>query len=520
MNNSSARPNENDEAARQEKTTLRLALENLLDSPTRGLAAWARTTAGIVALLFTLQLVTGALLAFYYVPSSDAAHASVAYVEKVLPAGAWLRALHLYGSQLLPLALALHLAQMLWRGAFARKPVGWTASVALLALSMSNGATGYSLAWDARAFFSTRVAESIAGGLPLAGQTLRAWLVGGSELSTLTLSRFFALHALVVPALLLAVAVARLFVFREPNAQPSNSDTSNATTPSDSTSTTSSATTSTATSSSATFSSFADSWPRAQFLRNSVAAALVFSALALYALYSPAPLGPAAEAAPPGYLPRPGAQFLWLFQLLKFFPKTVASLVAFFLPTLLLAALALLPFTRRGKLTRASLRARRRLGLFVFAFGATLVASMTTLAYLEDARDPRTREQLARQSAKEADFRREPFAPLRTGDTAGAGGGAQTPSPSSTNSGATRNAEPPEAYTRQCVKCHGPRGEGKSIYPSLVGISTRPQRTAEDIVRILNDPRSYGLEPRMPSFARKLTDAEKRAIADWVVSLK
>ncbi|MBC7931600.1 MAG: cytochrome bc complex cytochrome b subunit, partial [Rubrivivax sp.] len=307
-------PNKSNDATRSgspRRTTLDIVLENLLDEPSHGLSAWVRTTAGIIALLLTVQLVSGALLAFYYVPSAESAHATVAYIEKVTPGGSWLRALHLYGSQLLPLALVLHLAQMLWRAAFARKPFGWTACVALLALSMANGATGYSLPWDARAFFSTRIAESIAGGVPLVGPTLSAWLVGGAEISTLTLSRFFALHALVVPALLLAVAFARLFVFREPDMNPTMP-----------------------------LPSFTRTWPRAQFARNAVAAGLVFAALALYAAKVPAPLGPEAEAAPPGYLPRPGAQFLWLFQLLKFFPKTAASLVASMLPALLLGALA------------------------------------------------------------------------------------------------------------------------------------------------------------------------------------
>src|SRR5438105_3860339 len=208
--NASNRPNTRDESLRARRTTLGLVLENLSDEPTRGLSAWVRTTAGVVALLLALQLVTGALLSFYYVPSAESAHATVSYVEKVLPAGSWLRALHFYGSQLLPLALALHLLQMLWRGAYARKPVGWVACVLLLGLVMANGATGYSLPWDARAFFSTRVAENVAGGLPLVGAAARAWLVGGAEIYTLTLSRFFALHALVVPALLLAVVCARV----------------------------------------------------------------------------------------------------------------------------------------------------------------------------------------------------------------------------------------------------------------------------------------------------------------------
>jgi len=473
------------------RTTLRLALENLLGEPSRGFGAWARTTAGLVALFFVLQLVTGALLAFYYVPSSDSAYTTVAYVEKVLPAGSWIRALHLYGSQLLPFALVLHLAQMLWRGEFARRPVAWVASVALLALSLANGATGYSLPWDARAFFSTNVAENVTGGLPLAGAALRAWLVGGSEISTLTLSRFFALHVLVVPFALLAVAFARLFIFREPDVNFDKPDAARET--------------------------GLSAWARAQFARNAIVCGLAFLALALYAAKYPAPLGPSADAAPPGYLPRPGIQFLWLFQLLKLFPKTVGSLVAFSLPALIFGALALLPLVRKSA-TPAREKSRRRLGQLILCFTVLLVAGLTAAAFVEDSRDPRVRQQFALQAQKEAEFRAAPFTPKRTGDA----GGAETTSPSSntTAANASQNADPPEAFTRNCAKCHGAHGEGRSIYPSLVGISARPKRTVGDIVAIQNDPRSYGLESRMPSFATKLTDEEKRAVAEWVVSLK
>src|ERR1043166_50405 len=76
---------------------------------------------------------------------------------------------------------------------------------------MGAAGTGYSLPWDARAFFSTRVAEGLMGGLPFAGGMARLWLLAGSDISTLTLSRFFALHVLVVPALITAIVGWRMF---------------------------------------------------------------------------------------------------------------------------------------------------------------------------------------------------------------------------------------------------------------------------------------------------------------------
>lgn len=468
------------------RTTLGDAFRNVLDERPSGFSAWARTTAGVVALLLTLQIFTGVLLAFYYVPSAESAHVTVAFVEKAVGGGSFVRALHLYAAPLLPLALLLHLAQSFGRGAHRRRPCGWLAALVLLALVMANGATGYSLPWDARAFYSTRVAESLAAGLPLVGGPARAWLVGGAELSTLTLSRFYALHVLVVPALLLLVVFARLFVCKEPGAEARAG------------------------------AGREPGWLPAQLARQAVVAGAVFAALSFYAARFPAPLGPPAEEAAPGYLPRPDAQFLWLFQLLKYFGTTNASLVAALLPAALLVALALLPFLPE----RAGLRRARAAGVTVFGALFLLVAVFTTLAEVEDRRDPRVREQLARQARQEEEFRRAPFVPRPAGGgrhdaRADSSGDAEPP-----GSAAAPNAPPPEAYARHCAKCHGAGGEGKSVNPSLVGVAARPGRTVADIVAILNDPRSYGLERRMPSFARKLTEAEKRAVAEWVVSLK
>ena len=97
------------------RTTLGAVARAIADEPEGGVRAWLRTTAGVVVLLCALQLTTGLLLAFYYVPTADAAHTTVAFIEKANAGGAWLRALHVYGSVLLPCVLVLHLLQQLWR---------------------------------------------------------------------------------------------------------------------------------------------------------------------------------------------------------------------------------------------------------------------------------------------------------------------------------------------------------------------------------------------------------------------
>src|SRR5215475_307465 len=142
-----------------------------------GWRAWTKTTGGIVAALLLVQLVTGVLLAFYYVPSVDHAHVTVSFIEKVLSSGSWIRSLHHYGSQWLPLFLFIHLIRLRFCEAYKRHRVQWVTAVVLLALVMAAGGTGYSLPWDARAFFSTRVAEGLMTGLPLIGRNARLWLL-------------------------------------------------------------------------------------------------------------------------------------------------------------------------------------------------------------------------------------------------------------------------------------------------------------------------------------------------------
>ncbi len=487
-------------------TTLSDFERSIIDGPTGGLEAWARTTAGIVALLLALQFITGLLLAFYYVPSVESAHTTVVYIEKVLPAGSWIRALHHYGSQWLTLALVFHLGQLFWRGSYRRRPIGWLATVLLLALILAAGATGYSLPWDARAFFGTRVTEGVASGLPFVGHTARKWLLGGNEISAITLVRFFALHVLVIPPIIFLTVMIRFFVLRRRAPLPSDTEERRL-----------------------------KSFITRQLTRNAIAAGLVFLALSIYAWRYYAPLGPAADTAAPGYLPRPGAQFLWLFQMLKYLPGRFGSIVAVALPGLVVIALGSLPFLHKRPLSRLLLHPRRDIGFALFVIGFALVISLTAIAYVKDATDPNVRAQLARQSAEEAAFRDAPFTPLRTqasesviNETPGDASASPTPAPtvapnsntSTPNANAAVSSTAPDAYITHCSACHGTRGQGAAPFPRLIGVSSKPRRTIEDIIGLLNNPEAYGIQPPMKSYADKLTEDEKRAIAEWVASLK
>ena len=426
---------------------------NDISDKTRG---WIQTTGGIVAVLLFVQFLTGVLLAFYYVPSVDHAHTTVSYIEKVVSSGSWLRSLHHYGSQWLALFAFLHVARLFGDEAYVYRRAHWVVAILILLLVMAAAGTGYSLPWDARAFFSTRVAEGLLGGLPFVGRYARYWLLGGSEISTITLSRFFALHVLVTPFVILAVIAWRVFHTR--------------------------------------------CWSNLN--RNATAAGLVFVALAIWCWKFPAPLGPAVETATADYLPRPGAQFLWLYETLKHVPGAVGSIVGVIFPALAIVLLASLPW----------LRSRRRvIGGVVLAACAVWILTMTVTARLSDRRDQRTRDQLARQAQQEANWRNEPFT-------------ATNLRSARTETQAANAGGPPLLYVKFCQDCHGPHGEGAQRgtlkFPPLLGVSAKPRRSVDDIVGLLKDPPAYGLQPPMRSFTDKLSEPQMREIAQWVVALK
>lgn len=441
-------------------------MTDLHRSPVSSVSMWLKSTGGVVLMLLVVQFATGCFLAFYYVPSVDHAHTTVSFIEKVLSSGAWLRSLHHYGSQWLPLFLFLHLIQLVSCEAYKFRRAHWIAAVLLLGLAMAAGGTGYSLPWDARAFFSTRVAEGLVGGLPFAGKVSRLWLLAGSDISTLTLSRFFALHVLVTPFLILLVVGWRLATLGGQQTI---------------------------------------CWPAIN--RNVIAGGVVFLALAIWALKVPAPLGPSVAEVTSDYLPRPGAQFLWLYQTLKYVPGGLGSIVGVVIPSLALLILLVLPWLDLALLKRLSKRPQFLIASLILAVAAMWIVTMTTTSYLSDRRDPRIRAQMVRQEQQEKVFREAPFKPVALKMSA-----------------ADDSEAIPNAYVRQCAVCHGARGEGITRgslrFPPLIGISSKPRRTVEDIVALLNDPVAYGLEPPMRSFANKLTEDQKQEIAEWIVKLK
>src|SRR5260370_8876440 len=151
----------------------------------------------------------------YYVPSVDHAHASVAYIERVVTMGRIVRGLHYYGASAMIITLIAHLTQTYIFGAYKqRRELLWIVGVIMMLMVLGFAFTGYLLPWDQEAYFGTKVGTSVAGEVPLAGDLTQLIMLGGHDLTPLTLSRFFVIHIFLLPLLLIFFVVVHLYFFR------------------------------------------------------------------------------------------------------------------------------------------------------------------------------------------------------------------------------------------------------------------------------------------------------------------
>jgi menaquinol-cytochrome c reductase cytochrome b subunit len=157
---------------------------------------------------------TGVLLLFYYSPTPPSAHASIQFLETGVWGGAYLRSLHRLASHALLVLVALHVLRVILTGAFLHPGrMNWVVGCLLLFRSAFAAYTGYLLPMDQLAYWATQTGMELVRALPF-GDSLRALLVPDDVGGPLTLLRFYALHAAIVPLALLVLAVRHFFVIR------------------------------------------------------------------------------------------------------------------------------------------------------------------------------------------------------------------------------------------------------------------------------------------------------------------
>jgi ubiquinol-cytochrome c reductase cytochrome b subunit/menaquinol-cytochrome c reductase cytochrome b subunit len=161
---------------------------------------WFYTLGSATMFAFLNQAITGVFLAMYYDPNAINAYESVRYISNEAFLGEFVRGMHKWGSSVMVVLLFLHMGRTFLFGAYKYpREMTWITGAIIFILVMAMSFTGYLLVFDERAYWATVVGVNINGTAPILGPALSYILMVGPEISTHTLSRFYALHMLALP---------------------------------------------------------------------------------------------------------------------------------------------------------------------------------------------------------------------------------------------------------------------------------------------------------------------------------
>ena len=185
---------------------------NLLDRP-EPKTSWWNTLGSASMFLFILQGLTGIFLTVYYTPSPDHAYDSITYIMEGVAFGWLIRGIHHWGATLMVVLVFVHMLRVFYTASFKYpRELTWLIGIGLFLTTLGMGFTGYLLPWNQKAFWATTVGTQIAGTAPLVGEFILKALRGGTDLSALTLQRFFSAHIWIIPAILAALIGIHLFL--------------------------------------------------------------------------------------------------------------------------------------------------------------------------------------------------------------------------------------------------------------------------------------------------------------------
>jgi menaquinol-cytochrome c reductase cytochrome b subunit len=174
---------------------------------------WFYTLGSATLFAFLSQAVTGVFLAMFYEPDPTRAYESASRITNEVFLGEFVRGMHKWGSSVMIILIFLHMARTFFFGAYKYpRELNWVIGVVLLVLTLMMGLTGYLLPFDQRSFWATVVAVNINASGPLVGPYLADFLRAGAEFGPTTITRFYALHMLLVPGLIIALIGAHLYL--------------------------------------------------------------------------------------------------------------------------------------------------------------------------------------------------------------------------------------------------------------------------------------------------------------------
>jgi len=336
----------------EHRTGLETAVKSFLYEDIPASAGWHQIIGSMAVFFFVVQVFTGALLAFNYAPTPGEAYNSVKYIMTELTAGPLIRGLHHWGASMMLIIVVLHMIQVFIYGAY-KKPreATWMVGVVLLLITLAFGLTGYLLPWDNRAYFGTVVTTQIASQAPVLGPyILRLMGAQANGVGSVTFSRFYSLHTVLLPPLTIIIIAVHIYLVRKHGVAAAPDDTA----------------------------------PRRKFFpeqvfKDTVGVAVGFIILFVMALVAKVPLERLADPTDTAYIPRPEWYFLFLFQMLKFFKGPLEIVGSQVLPGLAVLTLLLVPFIDRGPMVRLG---KRTFAITFVILAAIAWTGLTTAAVL------------------------------------------------------------------------------------------------------------------------------------------
>ncbi|GBD46138.1 Menaquinol-cytochrome c reductase cytochrome b subunit [bacterium HR41] len=174
---------------------------------------WFYTLGSATMFAFLSQAVTGVFLAMYYEPDPSRAYESASRITNEVFLGEFVRGMHRWGATVMIVLIFLHMGRTFFFGAYKYpRELNWIVGVVLLILTMAMGFTGYLLPFDQRSYWATVVGVNINASGPILGPYLADFLRAGAEFNASTLSRFYAIHMMLIPGLIAALIGVHLYL--------------------------------------------------------------------------------------------------------------------------------------------------------------------------------------------------------------------------------------------------------------------------------------------------------------------
>ncbi|HZW29880.1 MAG TPA: cytochrome b N-terminal domain-containing protein [Isosphaeraceae bacterium] len=168
-------------------------------------------SATLVAFIF--QIITGVALSFSYVPAPNSAYESLEFITNRAVLGSLIRGIHYFGASAMVILVVVHMAHEFLAGSYKfPRELNWFTGVLLLFLTLGMAFTGQLLRWDQNAYWAVVVAAEQVGRTPLIGNQLAQLVVAGQTVGGATLTRFYATHVFLLPALMFLLIGTHLYL--------------------------------------------------------------------------------------------------------------------------------------------------------------------------------------------------------------------------------------------------------------------------------------------------------------------